>query len=59
MSQVQWCEDCGRSVGIGCNCGQSFSERIKSTQVDRHSLKISEEKRKDPKNRGLDWDRSK
>ena len=50
---VEWCEDCHRAVGIGCNCGLSFAERMKSIQVDRFGLLDMDRKRAEPKNRGL------
>lgn len=51
--QVQWCSECGRAVGIGCNCGQSFADRIRNIQVDNFSLLDIDRKKTEPKNRGL------
>ncbi len=53
MARVQWCEFCGRALGIGCNCGVPFKERIKHQQVDRFGLLDMDRKRAEPKNRGL------
>lgn len=38
MAQVEWCEECGRMVGIGCSCGQSFREKIKSVSFSTEGL---------------------
>ncbi len=51
---VQWCSECGRAVGIGCACGLTFAEKIRSTQVDRFGLLDSDRKKAEPRNRGLD-----
>lgn len=51
--KVEWCDDCGRAVGIGCACGLSFAEKMKTIQVDRFGLLDMDRKRKDPKNAGL------
>lgn len=52
-SQVQWCDDCGRSIGIGCNCGLTFAEKIHGVQVDTFSLLDKDRKRQHPQNKGL------
>ncbi len=53
MSIVEWCKDCGRAKGIGCNCGVPFGERVKSQQVDRFGLLDRDRKMSHPQNKGM------
>lgn len=59
MAEATYCDDCGRNELTGCACSLTFAQKLRGVQVDRHSLKTSDVKRKDPKNRGLGWDGSK
>lgn len=34
-----WCNLCKRRKGVGCNCKQPFSERVKQVRLDREALK--------------------
>lgn len=34
MAQVEWCSDCKRMVGITCDCGLTFAEKIKSISFE-------------------------
>lgn len=29
MAEAEWCKECGRMIGIGCNCGMTFKDKIK------------------------------
>lgn len=51
----EWCADCGRRVGVACNCGMTFAEKMQGLQIDRHSLKQREDRLRDPKNRGRNY----
>jgi len=31
--KVQYCEDCGRIIDIGCACGMTFVEKMKSQSL--------------------------
>ena len=31
--KIQYCPDCGRSIGIACTCGLSFIEKMKSVSL--------------------------
>jgi len=31
--RVKYCEDCGRIEGIGCACGMTFIEKMKSQSL--------------------------
>lgn len=53
MSQVVYCDDCGRAEGIGCTCGMTFAEKIRNIQVGEFSLLDSDRKSSHPQNRGL------
>lgn len=37
-----WCPECHRLIGVGCACGMSFLDKMRSVQVDRESLKYVE-----------------
>ena len=41
---IEYCKDCGRSIGIGCACGMSFSEKIRGQKL--HTASWSETKGK-------------
>lgn len=28
-----WCTECGRMKGVGCACGMTFAEKIRSSSV--------------------------
>ncbi len=52
MSEVQWCKECHRAIGIGCSCDMTFAEKMRSIQVDKFGLLDQDRKLADPKNRG-------
>ena len=29
----KWCKECGRLKGVGCACGLTFAEKIRSTSM--------------------------
>lgn len=34
-----WCPDCKLRKGVGCACGMTFAEKMKTVQIDKHSLR--------------------
>jgi len=39
VGQLEYCEDCKRAIGIGCACGMTFLEKLRTVQIDKESLK--------------------
>lgn len=44
MSQVQWCPNCHRMLGISCACGLSFREKALTLQINRENFDTGEKR---------------
>lgn len=34
QTRSKWCPECHRMVGVGCACGMSYRDKLRSVQVD-------------------------
>lgn len=34
MADDKWCPDCRRMIGVGCACGLTFAEKVKTVPVN-------------------------
>jgi hypothetical protein len=39
-AEDKWCCICKRLIGVGCACGLTFAEKIKSVAIDKTSLVV-------------------
>jgi hypothetical protein len=38
--ESKWCPDCRRLRLVGCACGLTFAEKIKTVAIDKTSLQV-------------------